>query len=309
MRTFTAGPVDRFQRVIAPGSLPVIPRPSLLGAHVSIAGGTANAPPRAAAIGASAMQMFTKQANRWADRECEGDECEVFRGAVSAAGVERSAAHDSYLINLASPDPVLRAKSIESFRCELRRCETLGIDLLVSHPGNYMDDRANGLARNSDAIIESLEQTPGRTMLLLETTAGQGTVLGATFEELAELLDRLPPAVAARVAVCADTAHLFGAGYDLVDDFDGVWARFDDTLGMARLRMLHLNDSKVPLGSRKDRHELIGEGAIGSEPFRRLMTDARFALIPKVIETPKLDDAEITDRRMLDLLRAFEAGR
>jgi deoxyribonuclease-4 len=281
----------------------------LLGAHVSIAGGTCTAPPRARAIGATAMQIFTKQANRWAERECEGDECETFVRAVAEADVRVATAHDSYLINLASPDPVLRARSLESFVAELRRCAALGLQYLVSHPGNFMDERGAGLARNADAIAAGLEAAPGDTMLLIETTAGQGTVLGATFDEMAELIDRIPAALRERVGVCVDTAHVFAAGYDLVNDYDGVWARFGDTLGFHRLRMMHLNDSKVPFGSRKDRHELIGEGAIGAEPFRRIMTDERFAAVPKVIETPKLDDAETTDRRMLELLKGFARGQ
>jgi deoxyribonuclease-4 len=217
-------------------------------------------------------------------------------------------AHDSYLINLASPDPALRARSMESFRAELRRSNALGLDFIVSHPGNYMDERASGLARNADALVEALEREPGRTMVLMETTAGQGTVLGATFEELATLIARLPADQQARVGVCLDTCHVYAAGYDLVNDYDGVWARFDDVLGLDRLRVLHLNDSKTPFGSRKDRHELIAEGSLGAAPFRRLMTDARLAHVPKILETPKGDDATTTDARMVALLRAYERG-
>ena len=281
---------------------------SLLGAHVSAAGGTGNAPARAKAISATAMQLFTKQANRWAERECEADECGAFARAMAESGVAATNAHDSYLINLASPDPALRARSIDSFAAELRRCRALGLHALVSHPGNYMDDRASGLARNAEAIAEALEREPGPTLLLLETTAGQGTVLGATFEEMAELLGAIPAALRERVGVCVDTAHVFAAGYDLANDYDGVWQRFGDTVGFERLRMMHLNDSKAPFASRKDRHELIGEGAIGAGAFRRIMTDPRLAAVPKVIETPKGDDAETTDRRMLELLRGFERG-
>jgi deoxyribonuclease-4 len=279
----------------------------LLGAHVSIAGGTAEAPPRAAAIGATAMQIFTKQANRWAERSCDDGECETFRTALAQTEVRATCAHDSYLINLASPDPTLRARSLESFVRELERCDALGLDYLVSHPGNFMDDRASGIARNAEAIATALERAPGRTMLLMETTAGSGTVIGSTFEELAALLDAIPDALRVRVGVCADTAHIFAAGYDIINDYDGVWARFDDTLGLDRLRMMHLNDSKAPFASRKDRHELIGEGAIGEAPFRRIMTDDRLAGVAKVIETPKLDDAETTDRRMLERLRGYGA--
>jgi deoxyribonuclease-4 len=279
-----------------------------LGAHVSTAGGVPMAPPRAGAIAATAMQIFTKQANRWAERECVDEECRAFRDALAATQVGVTTAHDSYLINLASPDPVLRQRSLESFMAELGRSDALGLDFLVSHPGNYMDERASGVARNADAIAEALERVPGNVTLLLETTAGQGTVLGATFEELAELIARIPEPQRARVGVCVDTAHIFAAGYDLRGDFDGVWARFADTIGWERLRMMHLNDSKAPFGSRKDRHELIAEGTIGEEPFRRLMTHERLAVVPKVIETPKLDDAETTDRRMLERLRGYAAG-
>ncbi|HEX6058936.1 MAG TPA: deoxyribonuclease IV [Gemmatimonadaceae bacterium] len=290
------------------GPSPVSPRTAPLGAHVSSAGGTPEAPPRAAAIGASAMQLFTKQANRWAERECIGDECERFRGALSATEVRVTVAHDSYLINLASPDPALRAKSLDSFVAELRRCDALGIDYLVSHPGNFMDDRESGLARNAESIAAGLERASGRTMLLLETTAGSGTALGATFEELARLVEGIPAPLRDRVGVCLDTCHVFAAGYDLVNDYEGVIARLDDVVGLTRLRVIHLNDSKAPFASRKDRHELIGEGAIGELPFRRIMTDDRLAGVAKVIETPKGDDAETTDRRMLERLKSYVRG-
>jgi deoxyribonuclease IV len=280
----------------------------LLGAHVSTAGGTAAAPPRAKAIGATAMQLFTKQANRWAERECDGGECEAFAGALAETHVRATCAHDSYLINLASPDPVLRAKSLESFVGELRRSSALQLDYVVSHPGNYMDDRASGVARNAESIAIALEQAPASTMLLLETTAGQGTVLGATFEEMAALIDGVPEPLRSRIGVCLDTAHVFAAGYDLAGDYDGVFAQFADVIGFERLRMMHLNDSKAPLGSRRDRHELIGEGAIGEGAFRRIMTDERLAGVVKVIETPKLDDAEATDARMLGRLRSYAEG-
>ncbi len=251
------------------------------------------------------MQIFTKQANRWAERECADDECTTFRAAIVETDLRAMCAHDSYLINLASPDDTLRARSIESFRAELRRCDALGVGNLVSHPGNFMDEREAGLARNAESITAALEAQPGETRLLLETTAGAGTVLGATFEELAAIIAAIPKSVRGRIGVCLDTAHVFAAGYDLVNDFDGAVAQFEDVIGLDRLGMLHLNDSKVPFGSRKDRHELIGEGAIGEGAFRRIMTDARFANVPKVLETPKLDDPVATDRRMLDLLRSY----
>jgi deoxyribonuclease-4 len=246
----------------------------LLGAHVSTAGGVPQAPPRAKAIAATAMQIFTKQANRWAERDCADDECRAYATALAEASVDGAAtvAHDSYLINLASPDPALRARSVDAFAAELRRCEALGIACLVSHPGNYMDEREAGIARNADGIAEALERVPGRTVLCLETTAGAGTVIGATFEELAALMARLPAALQPRVGVCLDTCHVYSAGYDLVQDYDAVWARFDDAIGLERLRVLHLNDSKAPFGSRKDRHELIGEGPRRRAAAPRLRT-------------------------------------
>ena len=251
------------------------------------------------------MQIFTKMASRWAERVCEEAECTAFVTGIGETGVREACAHDSYLINLASPDPVLRQRSIDSFIRELERCNALRLRYLVSHPGNYMDDRASGLARNAEAIGIALEQAPRKVMLLLEMTAGAGTVLGSTFEEMAALIEMIPKSYRDRVGVCVDTAHIFAAGYDIVNDYDGVMARFDDVLGRSRLRMMHLNDSKVPLGSRKDRHELIGEGAIGEGAFRRIMNDDRLATVGKIIETPKLDDAETTDRRMLERLRSY----
>jgi deoxyribonuclease IV len=280
----------------------------LLGAHVSIAGGTHEAPVRAKAIGATALQVFTKMASRWAERACADDECLAFRAALAETRVRAAIAHDSYLINLASPDEVLRRRSIESFVAELARCEALGISYLVSHPGNYMDDRASGVRRNADAITEALSRTPGSTVLCMETTAGSGTVIGATFDELADLIGGVAEPFRSRIGVCVDTCHIYSAGYDLVTAYDDVWKRFDDSLGMTRLRVMHLNDSKTPFDSRRDRHELIGEGSLGEAAFVRVMNDPRLAQIPKVIETPKGDDPTATDARMLARLRGYIAA-
>ena len=294
-----------------PSTAPRVPITSLpfpLGAHVSSAGGTPNAPPRAKAIGATAMQIFSKMANRWAERVCEDDECIAFRAALADTGVSVTIAHDSYLINLASPDPVLRARSVDSFVSELQRCNALGLHYLVSHPGNYMDERESGLARNADSIAEALERAPGVTRLCLETTAGSGTVLGARFEELHAIIERIPPALRHRVGVCVDTCHIFSAGYDLANEYDGVIEHLAQTIGLDRIWVMHLNDSKTPFASRRDRHELIGEGSLGPRPFQRIMTDPRLAHVPKVIETPKLDDHEATDRWMLGRLLEYAAA-
>lgn len=255
------------------------------------------------------MQIFTKQASQWKEPAIDEPERALFREGICSSALRATSAHDSYLINLASPNPVLRARSLVSFICELKRCEALGLTALVSHPGNFMDDRASGIDRNADAITLALEVVPGRTRLLLEMTAGSGTALGSTFEEMAALIGHITEPLRQRVGVCVDTAHLHAAGYDLVNVYDEVWEHFADILGFERLGMLHLNDSKASLGSNLDRHELIGEGALGPGPFRHIMTDERMVAIPKVIETPKLDDATKTDRRMLERLRRYAAGK
>lgn len=251
------------------------------------------------------MQIFTKMGNRWAERVCEEVECSAFRAALAETEITVTSAHDSYLINCASPDATLRARSIESLAMELRRCDALGLDYLVSHPGNYMDERASGLARNAESIGAAFESARPKVVLLMELTAGSGTAIGSSFEEMAQLIELIPETWRNRIGVCLDTAHAYAAGYDLVGDYEGVMARFDDVIGLDRLRFIHLNDSKVPLGSKRDRHELIGEGAIGEGPFRKIMNDPRLAGVPKVIETPKLADAEATDRLMLERLRSY----
>jgi deoxyribonuclease IV len=277
----------------------------LLGAHVSVAGGAHEAPRRARAIGATAMQIFTKMANRWAERLCEEDECRSFREALGDTRVQATIAHDSYLINLASPDETLRRRSVESFVAELQRCEALGLTYLVSHPGNYIDDRAAGIQRNADAISEALSRVPGTTILCMEITSGSGTAIGSSFEDLEALLSAVAPEHQPRLGVCVDTCHAYSAGYDLVNDYEDVWRRFDDVLGMERLKVMHLNDSKTPFNSRRDRHELIGEGSLGEAAFRQVMNDARLARIPKVLETPKGTDPTATDARMLARLRGY----
>lgn len=279
----------------------------LLGAHVSTAGGVATAPERGDAIGATAIQLFTKTPNQWRDPVLTEETAAAFRKALAASGVRWVVVHDSYLINLASPDPKAQARSTLSFIAELRRSTALGIPAIVSHPGNYLDDHDAGLARNAAAYTECLEAVPGPVQILIETTAGTGTALGRTLEELATLRDAIGAGVRHRIRFCADTCHLYAAGYDLVNDFDGFWARWDDVLGPDALGCLHLNDSQHPLGARKDRHALIGEGTLGEEPFRRIMQGDRFAATPKILETPKGDDDVTNDRRMIALLRSFAA--
>lgn len=283
----------------------------LLGAHVSTAGGCRNAPARAADIGAAAIQIFTKQPNRWAEVVLAEDECGAYASAVSVHGVAFANAHDSYLINLATPDPVLRDRSYAAFVQEVRRANLLGLHSLVTHPGNATDgDAARGLAQNAELIERALEEAGGAAMVLLETTAGSGKVLGARFEELAEMIARIGPGQRARVGVCFDTCHVFAAGYDLVGDYDGVMDALAQTVGLDRLHLFHLNDSATPFASRRDRHAGIAEGSLGEAPFRRLMNDPRFADVPKVLETPKEHpdnpkDLVTRDRENLARLRSY----
>ncbi|MGH7584324.1 MAG: deoxyribonuclease IV [Gemmatimonadales bacterium] len=277
--------------------------PDQLGAHVSIAGGPATAPARGASIGATAIQIFTKTPNMWREPVVTAETATAFQRARDEYPVAAAVSHDSYLINLASPDPALRARSLVAFQGELRRSAQLGLQGVVSHPGNFIDNREAGIERNAQAITEALREVDGDLMLLLETTAGSGTALGSSMEELRELRDRVGDDVRHRIAFCADTCHLYSAGYDLVGGYDDVWNRWERLIGIDLLRCLHLNDSKTPFASRRDRHELVGKGSLGTEPFRRIMTDPRFAAIPKVLETPKGDDEVTNDRESLALLR------
>jgi deoxyribonuclease IV len=278
-----------------------------LGAHVSTAGGVRHAPGRAAEIGARVLQLFTKQPSRWAEPALTEEDFAAYRDAAGVHGIAAAASHDSYLINLASPDPVLLQRSLDSFTAELRRCAALGIPFVVSHPGNATDgDMPGGLARNGDAIQQALHEVDG-VELLLETTAGAGRALGASFGQLAELLQCTGDAFRHRVAVCFDTCHVWAAGYDLRGAYDDVMTMFDDAMGLDRIRLFHLNDSIGGLGSRRDRHAHIGTGALGDEPFRRLLQDDRFAAVPKLLETPKDDDAVAADRANLARLRAFRS--
>lgn len=276
-----------------------------IGAHVSSAGGTPNAPARAAEIGAAVLQLFTKQPNRWKERDVDHAEAAAFRAAVAEHGVRTTAAHDSYLINLATPDPVLLERSLDSFTSEVRRCEALGLDFLVSHPGNATDgDPERGLQQNADAVSRALDAVPGTTRVLFEGTAGSGTALGSTFEELAALVERVGHHHPHRVGVCLDSCHLWAAGHDL-RDLDTLLERFDHTVGLRHLHFLHLNDSRTPFASHRDRHDHIGAGSIGDPIFSAIMNHPALRSVPKVIETPKDDDAIAADRANLARLRGY----
>ena len=280
-----------------------------LGAHVSVAGGVQNAPGRAAEIGAANFQLFTKQPNRWAEPKIDDETAAAFKAARAEHGIAVAGAHDSYLINLSTPDRRLWRMSQRSFQGELERCARLGLEFLVTHPGNATDgDIEEGLTRNARGVTESLEAVEGPTRVLLELTAGAGTTVGASFENLRAILDRIPESQRDRVGVCLDTCHAYSAGYDLVGDYDGVWDAFDAVLGLELLGLIHMNDSKHPFDSRKDRHEEIGAGSLGEGPFRRLMRDARLRHVPKILETPKGGDGADADIRNLARLRSYREG-
>lgn len=280
----------------------------LLGAHVSTAGGVHQAPPRAKEIGASAMQIFTKMPSRWAERVIEDDDARTFCDGCLEMELGFTCAHDSYLINLATHDPELRDKSFMAFRTELERSRLLRLDAIVTHPGNATDgETERGLEQNAALIERALREVDDPPMVLLETTAGSGRVLGATFEEIAAIRNAIDASVRDCVGVCVDTCHVFAAGYDLIGRYDEVIDEFDRVIGLEHLRLFHLNDSLKPFGSRRDRHAEIGEGEIGIEPFRRIMNDPRLAAVPKILETPKGDDYVVADRRNLGRLRDLVA--
>lgn len=279
-----------------------------LGAHVSASGGVHLAPGRAREVDASVLQLFTKQPSRWAESVIDVETAEAFKKTRAENGITVAGAHDSYLINLSTPDRRLWRMSQRSFESELDRCALLELDFLVTHPGNATDkDPESGLERNARGITESLEAVEGGTRVLLELTAGSGTTVGATFENLQTIIELIPMAQRHRVGVCFDTCHAYSAGYDLVDDYDGVWANFDDVIGLERLALIHMNDSQHPFDSRKDRHEAIGEGSLGLEPFRRIVLDEHLSGVPKILETPKGDEGAEADIRNLTVLRSLRA--
>jgi deoxyribonuclease IV len=270
-----------------------------LGAHLSIAGGLPRALDRAKASRCEALQIFTKSVGQWRARPLPPEEVAAFRSQREAMGIP-VVGHNSYLINVAAAEPVLRARSIEALGEELDRAELLGLDGLVMHPGSYTTGcEDQGLLLIAQALAALLRERPShRVKILLEHTAGQGTNLGHRFEHLSTILERLDGSP--RVGVCLDTCHLLAAGYDLCSDagYKTTFRDFDRLVGISRVAAFHLNDSKKPCGSRVDRHEHIGKGCLGLEPFRRILTDRRFATLPMMLETPKLDTPE--SRRKCD---------
>lgn len=279
-----------------------------LGAHMSIAGGYYKAVEAAAELGMDCVQLFTKNNNQWRAKPLSAEDISRFRDALEKTGVQHPVAHDSYLINLASPDDALWQKSLDAFVIELERAEALGLIGVVMHPGSHVTSTPEeGLARIVKALDLAISRTPGfQTEILLEVTAGQGSNLGHRFEHLGHLLGEIRDSE--RVGVCVDTCHIFAAGYPLVSraEYLQTMQELDSAIGFERIRAFHLNDSVRELGSRVDRHAKIGAGTLGLEPFRHLLNDPRFAEVPMYMETPKgEEEGEMLDAVNLRTLRSL----
>ncbi|MBE0598178.1 MAG: deoxyribonuclease IV, partial [Desulfuromonadales bacterium] len=262
---------------------------------------------RGEALGCTTMQIFTKNANQWQGKPLEATGVAAFRQAWEGSSIGPVFAHDSYLINLAAAQEELWRKSLAAFADEMQRCASLGVRYLVMHPGAHVGSGpAVGLARVAEALRLLFAEAPAEVTVLLENTAGQGSSLGARFEELAAIMEQVPDG---RFGVCFDTCHAFAAGYDLTSGqgFAAVMEEFDQRVGLDRLLAFHLNDSKKGRGCRVDRHEHIGQGSIGSGAFGALMTDPRFRAVPKILETPKGED-DAFDRMNLTVLRQLAQG-
>jgi deoxyribonuclease-4 len=261
---------------------------------MSIAGGVSKAVDRALVHGCESLQIFSKNASQWRGKPLDPAEIRAFRTRIDQTGIQPVVAHASYLINLATTFPMLREQSLAAFIDELDRADALGLLGVVIHPGTCTaGSEEDGLRLIADAIRVAFKARRRRkTMVLLEHTAGQGRTLGHRFDHLATILDHLNGS--ARVGVCLDTCHLVASGYDIVSErgYEETFAAFDRLVGVGRLKVFHGNDSKKPCGSRVDRHEHIGQGCLGEEPFRRLLHDKRFAGLPILIETEKARGSE-----------------
>lgn len=280
------------------------------GAHMSIAGGHYKAAEAARAAGCDTVQVFTKSSNQWKAKELTDADIRRWKEALREHAIVDPVAHNSYLINLASPDEGLWEKSIEAMTVEVERAEALGIGDLVTHPGAHTGSGEEaGLERVARALDEVHRRTKGVTVrIALETTAGQGTCLGSRFEHLGAILAKVGEPE--RLGVCVDTCHVFAAGYSMNPEaeYNRVIEALDEAVGLSRLRVWHLNDSVKPCGSRVDRHAGIGGGQMGLEPFRRIVTDRRFDGHRMILETPKgVEEGEDLDVRNLRILRDLES--
>lgn len=256
----------------------------LIGAHTSTAGGLHNALYEGKRLGCTAVQIFTSSPRQWKPVGVAPEQVQQLQHARAETGIECVVSHAAYLINLASPDPDTRQKSLAAYAAELHRCAALGIRYAVVHMGSHPDFET-GMGLLIASLRQLLAETPHSVCIAMETMAGQGNALCYRFEHFARIYDALPDE---RLVICADSCHLFAAGYDLrtPDAYHAVWTEFDQRIGLSRLQVWHLNDSKKPLGSRVDRHEHIGEGELGIGAFELILTDTRFAALPMLIETP-----------------------
>lgn len=276
-----------------------------MGAHESVAGGLHLAFERIERVGGEALQIFTRNQRQWNPAELRVEEIEFFRKAHEKSGGMPIASHASYLVNLATGKDELLEKSVHNFALELTRCAQLGVPYVVLHPGSHGGDGLElGLVRFTRGLDRAIERSGVAVQVLVETTAGQGTGLGSSFTELAYILDnsKFPELL----GVCVDTCHIFAAGYELrtVDGYEATLAALASSVGLDKIRFFHLNDSKKELGSRVDRHEHIGKGAIGLSGFKNLLNDKRFAGLPMTLETPK-GDSLAEDRENLRILRSL----
>lgn len=274
-----------------------------IGAHVSASGGVENAPLNATAIGADAFALFTKNQRQWVSSPLTEKSIKLFKERCSGVfDAQYILPHDSYLINLGSPDEEGLQKSRAAFIDEMKRCEQLGLRMLNFHPGSHLnkitvEECLDKIAAN---INLALSMTSGVTAVI-ENTAGQGSNVGNRLEEIRYIIDRVEDK--SRVGYCIDTCHFYSAGYDIVNDYDNAFAQLDSVIGLEYLRAFHLNDTKKALGSRVDRHESIGLGLLGMEFFERFMRDSRFDAVPIILETP--DESRWAQE--IELLRSLES--
>lgn len=275
----------------------------LIGAHMSIAGGLEKSLTRGKEIGCTVIQIFTHSNRQWHMKDLDPQECALFKSTAKELAVD-CVAHASYLLNIGSPLEETRKKSLITLAKEVQRAQELAIPYVVLHSGAHLNTSPSECIQKIAEVLDAVCETiTGPTMIVLENMAGQGSVMGRTFEELAAI--RYQAKHKKRIGFCFDTCHAFAAGYDFTTPelYKSMWQQFDDILGLENLKILHLNDSKNKCNSRIDRHEHIGKGALGLEPFRLIMNDPRFKNIPKIIETPKGEVSLIEDKKNLEILK------
>jgi deoxyribonuclease-4 len=274
----------------------------LLGAHVSIVGGFYKALERGENLECTAIQIFTHSNRQWKTSPISKEQVELYKEKKNSSSIKEVVAHASYLINIGSPDNAIREKSISALAYELELCDKLNIPFLVLHPGSYTKSTIDQCIETiAESINSVFKKYPSKTVIALETSAGQGSSVGKTVQELKKIGEKIE--IKERIGYCVDTCHIFAAGYDIATEkgFDAFWKEFESELGLKNLKAIHLNDSKKECGSYVDRHESIGKGKIGIDVFKKIMNDSRFLAIPKIIETPEEYNKEnlITLKRLI----------